>query len=578
MPGETDTNEDRIKKVKAGFRSAGIPEVQVDTVLEIFYRLDQGVARQVAQGTKFQVNTLDKVRKAYSGDTRRQLARAIIFVAELDNLLKGADPAEMLTSQNPERVNYFANLWHMEPDVLKSMLRELINNFLASYRVKLEVVGVTLQRVPPRPRRELVRSQDDIHMLNEMIKEKSYSDTFLGADLPVVNSIIQMLLKSNLEVIAEVVSAGDIFNLRILMIKQAASNADINYEQVIKDAAEEMKGQKRLVEKALKVVEQGPWPMSLIAKGASAIVGLAHVDSDRQRGSEVTHGSGAYPDSKIPPLVKAFSLAEDAKAKFAELTRLGPAAANLVTSDKLQRVYVEVATETRELVTTIYTSLSHKLFGESPAAQKKIAVNLLRKYKTNFGRNDPAVLAIRNYIAKTTRGLKEELSTIMSLGPVNINQIDLQKFIELKMYANYLHALTKEGKKRNVKIPTSLIKMLTADHIGLVQYKSGGVFSSNEKSEAIYQKGKLPWISSGHPNHVTGLIDFFRWYDRVVDPMELVTGRVTVIYLESAIKLAIQSIGTQIKDTTNVKSGWLSAGTHKRAEAGVGIARIVRSP
>ena len=205
---------------------------------------------------------------------------------------------------------------------------------------------MTLQRVPPRPRRELVRSQDDIHMLNEMIKEKSYSDTFLGADLPVVNSIIQMLLKSNLEVIAEVVSAGDIFNLRILMIKQAASNADINYEQVIKDAAEEMKGQKRLVEKALKVVEQGPWPMSLIAKGASAIVGLAHVDSDRQRGSEVTHGSGAYPDSKIPPLVKAFSLAEDAKAKFAELTRLGPAAANLVTSDKLQRVYVEVATET----------------------------------------------------------------------------------------------------------------------------------------------------------------------------------------------------------------------------------------
>ena len=578
MPGETDTNEDRIKKVKAGFRSAGIPEVQVDTVLEIFYRLDQGVARQVAQGTKFQVNTLDKVRNAYSGDTRRQLARAIIFVAELDNLLKGADPAEMLTSQNPERVNYFANLWHMEPDVLKSMLRELINNFLASYRVKLEVVGVTLQRVPPRPRRELVRSQDDIHMLNEMIKEKSYSDTFLGADLPVVNSIIQMLLKSNLEVIAEVVSAGDIFNLRILMIKQAASNADINYEQVIKDAAEEMKGQKRLVEKALKVVEQVPWPMSLIAKGASAIVGLAHVDSDRQRGSEVTHGSGAYPDSKIPPLVKAFSLAEDAKAKFAELTRLGPAAANLVTSDKLQRVYVEVATETRELVTTIYTSLSHKLFGESPAAQKKIAVNLLRKYKTNFGRNDPAVLAIRNYIAKTTRGLKEELSTIMSLGPVNINQIDLQKFIELKMYANYLHALTKEGKKRNVKIPTSLIKMLTADHIGLVQYKSGGVFSSNEKSEAIYQKGKLPWISSGHPNHVTGLIDFFRWYDRVVDPMELVTGRVTVIYLESAIKLAIQSIGTQIKDPTNVKSGWLSAGTHKRAEAGVGIARIVRSP
>jgi hypothetical protein len=202
---------------------------------------------------------------------------------------------------------------------------------------------------------------------------------------------------------------------------------------------------------------------------------------------------------------------------------------------------------------------------------------LLRKYKKDYSDSNIASVAIQKYIAKMTKELREELSTIMSLGPVDINQAQLQKFIELKMYANYLHVLTKEGTKRNVKIPTSLIKMLTADHIGLIQYKSRGMFSSNEKSKAIYEKGKLPWISSGHPNHVTGLIDFFRWYDRVVDPMELVTGRVKANYLESTIKLAIKSIGTQIKDSTNVKSGWLSSdGTHKRAEAGVALA--YRSP
>jgi hypothetical protein len=93
MPDETDTfdDEDRINKVKTGFRSANIPEVDIATVFKIYGNLkkwDHGVAiaKQIAQGTKFQVKNLEKVRNAYnSGDSRRQLARAIIFVMELDN-------------------------------------------------------------------------------------------------------------------------------------------------------------------------------------------------------------------------------------------------------------------------------------------------------------------------------------------------------------------------------------------------------------------------------------------------------------------------------------------------------------
>ena len=93
MPDETDTfngEEDRINKVKAGFRSADISEVDGTKVFEIYRNLkkwDHGVAiaRQIAQGTKFQVKTLEKVTNVHSGDSRRQLARAIIFVMELDN-------------------------------------------------------------------------------------------------------------------------------------------------------------------------------------------------------------------------------------------------------------------------------------------------------------------------------------------------------------------------------------------------------------------------------------------------------------------------------------------------------------
>ena len=597
MPDETDTfdDEDRINKVKTGFRSANISEVDIATVFDIYGNLkkwDHGVAiaKQIAQGTKFQVKTFEKVRNAYSGDSRRQLARAIIFVMELDNLLQGADPAEMLTSHNSERVTYFATLWAMEPVPLQSMLRELINNFLASYRVKQEIVDVTLQRAPPRVVWPLVNLQEAAGIFKAMFEQNVALESFhrpstgydySREDQPIVADIKTMLINANLQTLAKVTMVSDGFVIKTLMITHAANMADIHYEAVIKGAAKELEKQKGLVLKALKCVEQGPWPINVIAKAGTAVVGLTHVDANRTRGSAVTHSSSAHPDQDMPALVKmVIERGTDAKAKFDEMTRLGPNAADLTTSDKLNMVYIQVASRTQTLIGKIYTTLSSEIFGSSNEQQHKIATDLLKKYKLDYGSSDarPAVLAIRKYIDTMKTRLQGELNAVISLGPNLTQPEELQKFIELKMYANYLDVLTKKGEKRDVTIPKALVEMLTADHIGLIQYKSKGFFSSNEKSSVIYASGKLPWISSGHPNHVTGLIDFFRWYDRVVDPMELVTGRVTANYLESAIQEAIKSIGSQIKDSANVKSRWGSDGTHKRAEAGIGIARIVSSP
>jgi hypothetical protein len=597
MPDETDTfdDEDRINKVKTGFRSANIPEVDIATVFKIYGNLkkwDHGVAiaKQIAQGTKFQVKNLEKVRNAHSGDSRRQLARAIIFVMELDNLLQGVDPAEMLTSHNSERVTFFATLWAMELVPLQSMLRELINNFLASYRVKLEVVDVTLQRAPPRVVWPLVNLQEAEVIFKAMFERnvalESFHSPSTGYDYSreerlIVADIKIMLVSAEVQTLAKVTMVSDGFLIKIMMITQAADMADINYEAVIKGAAKELEKQKGLVLKALKCVEQGPWPINVIGKAGTAAVGLTHVDATRTRGSAVTHSSSAHPDQDMPALVKMLiEKGTDAKAKFDKMTRLGPDATRMITSEKLKELYVAVASQTQTLIGKIYTTLSSEIFGSNGDQQHKIATDLLKKYKIDYGSSDvrPAVLAIRKYIDTMKKRLQGELNAVISLGPNNVKQEELQKFIELKMYANYLDVLTKKGEKRDVTIPKALVEKLTADHIGLIQYKSKGFFSSNEKSSVIYASGKLPWISSGHPNHVTGLIDFFRWYDRVVDPMELVTGRVTANYLESAIQEAIKSIGKQIKDPANVKSGWRSDGTHERAEAGIGIARIVSSP
>ena len=108
----------RIRKVQTGFEAAGIPKKDYDTVMAIFDAKNESDARTIASLTEFKVGNFEGWGQ--DANLRRQMARAIIFVANL---------SEIDTPEGCQQT--FHNLWTWRTNAdLKADLTEAVNEFI----------------------------------------------------------------------------------------------------------------------------------------------------------------------------------------------------------------------------------------------------------------------------------------------------------------------------------------------------------------------------------------------------------------------------------------------------------------
>ena len=108
----------RIRKVQMGFEAAGISKKDYDTVMAIFDAKNESDARTIASLTEFKVGNFEGWGQ--DANLRRQMARAIIFVANLSKI------------DTPEGCQQtFHNLWNWRTNAdLKADLTEAVNEFI----------------------------------------------------------------------------------------------------------------------------------------------------------------------------------------------------------------------------------------------------------------------------------------------------------------------------------------------------------------------------------------------------------------------------------------------------------------
>jgi hypothetical protein len=285
-------------------------------------------------------------------------------------------------------------------------------------------------------------------------------------------------------------------------------------------------------------MESLPFPISAVGKLGGAIAGLAQVD---------TTWSAYKVELPTPDGVEG-AIKEAAK-KFKDLTTVN------VQTDKLAN-HADKITEFIKAFNNYTDDVINNLTQERSAIandskRSKLARNVLEQLKTTSNLNDMGIIVGRQQmiIDKLVKNINKKFDPLRRMPPIEISEVRM--WITVQLIADY--AMTGLCDNDNISI-----KNMTANDLGDKSFGDSFVdfLRSNEvqilekretsgTSAAIYQRGRIPW--DGRPYDVIAVMLFLEWFQRNINPFDLLRPNVNQSQFKKYISDYIRQLGVAMQ-------------------------------
>jgi hypothetical protein len=518
----------RIKKVRDGFEAGRVPTLQRTRLIEMFDALDPNLARTVAERTEFSVSTASKLF-ASNGEARRQMARAALFVQDLQALFS----SDVLPTRASDAT--FASMWQGAEDKLRTQLQGLakaLTDFDTNFRAVLDA------KIPERPKpvvgklrisNELSQLLSNTSRVNRMEEVRGGLTPIAAAKTAWSDAKTRLVSDFSLQL------GKSLSNIESIQI--AATGAYNEFEEFFKASGKETEAKLSLAKSFFKAVaDYAPFPISVVGKIGGAAVGLLHVDTQIRQTRSI--GQSEYFNSDIPTLVAATAKLDAVKNWGTDLTRLGVNGSAISSSTTIKDTIDSAKVATLTALIGVFTEAINETYGDNPSQMADKSTQFFSAVNTSNPNARPELLSqlTVHKITLLSDATRQAIVGMQSL-PL-IESKALQRYIELQLFAEYMAQLA-PGSDFDVTIPDALINRLATSPFNLVTKKSG-----SGQSAQIYQSGKIPW--QGHIRHKGAIILFFRWYAKNVNAFDIAVGRISIADVDAAITTTVKQIGTAI--------------------------------
>ncbi len=530
-----------MRKVRQGFDAAHLTSLQSEKLVGVFDALDPEKAREVSDRTRFSVSTGSKLSESIfgggNGESRREMSRAILFLADLKALYEGL-PLPARTTDAA-----FETMWRGKEGDLRATLSALATQLIEVDTSFREIFGAkVVKSYTPPPRRKVVLPEDARRLLEGNITAKGLRRTEVAGGLTSVAAAKTAWSDAKTRLIADFTVQLGVSLSNIESIQIAATGAYTEFESFFRAAGKETEAKLGLAKSFFSAVaDYAPFPVSVLGKIGGAAVGVLHVDTSisqtRRLGSEV------YFNSDIPALARASAKLAAVKNWGTDLTRLG-VSGNSISSATSIRDTIDAAKQgTLNALIGVFTEAIMETYGDSPSDMADKSTTFFQGVANSLpgARTELVTTAVVNRITQLSNLTRESIRGMGALPLVGSET--LQPFIELQLFAEYLAQLA-PGDDFDVSISDELIRRLEGEPFRLVIRKTG-----SGQTADIYRGKQLPW-TSGHPKHVGGLILFFRWYAREVNAFHIAAGATTPERVRTAMGDTIVEIGQAISGHT----------------------------
>ena len=552
MPSNVIVHAERITKVNVGFTAASVPSDHAKRMLDIFEALSPQAAAELAGRTKFSVSTFSKI--GYSnGENRREMARALLFVQDLQALFEEKALAAKLTDDG------FKLRWQADEAALKTSLlkaaKQLYDADLllraklqAEMKLREEIQAVLKLEVPKRPPvvvAKIVVPKELTALLTVTMKQHQ-------------NRIVES--KGGLTPIAAAKDAWSNAKVRQLegfttkltkclanmqSVQIAATGAYKEFEQFFKEQGKETEAKISMAKKLFKAIaDYAPFPVSIVGKIGEAACGVLTVDTSISQTRRL--GGPQYFNSDIPTLANASAKISKVTNWATELTRLGVSSSTLPSSTSIADRLDSAKNNTIDVLIKVFKQSVDEVYGDSPTAMANKSTEFYRAVQDSMtdartGVTAGPQLMTHMVVNKITALSDATLKTLNSLGEMNLVESSvLQPFIELQLVAEYLAlAAPADGSFDDFSIPDSLIKRLESAPHELILRKTG-----SGQSDDIYARHKIPW--AGNIRHIGAIVIFFRWYAVSVNAFDIATGKTDAATVRTAMNAMIVKIGAAL--------------------------------
>jgi hypothetical protein len=611
MPSNQQTHSVRIQKIKVGFVAGKLDHDQINHLLAMFDLLSDTVAREIAERTRFSVSTFSKIGQS-NDENRREMARALLFVADLRALWVGARGEKRLAIKKTDEE--FKTLWQGDEQQLgrnlQAAAKALVDDDVA-YRKKLEDEKLEIARrkaeelenerrrleqleIARRTAEQLEQAQRRAEQLE--IEKESKILEWLKAKNPVKEpgklelagrfESIEFIQKRKyvnvkypnavtqvhtLWVSAKVmhlekytVSLGNKLS-NMLSIQTAATAAYREFEELFSAQAKDTSFKVSLAKKLFNAIkEYAPWPLSLVGKAGEAICGVLHVDEDIRQIDVL--GPPIYFGNKVPVLAKASEKIATIKNFAEDLTRVGVSNAKLDSAASIHDQIDTAKTKALEVLTAVFKQGVKDVFGDTvKEVEDKSLRYLLDVIYANPDVSDQGIVALAT--TKISILAEKTVQSLDDLGAVTfLDAHTLQPFIELQLFAQLMASIAPPSTDIGaVAVPANLIARLNDKKHNLIRLKS-----EKGTSLLIYAQGYIPWAD--HPRHRAAVVLFFRWYAAKVNPFQIAFNKKTPRQALDAMRSVIGRIGVGLKDFE--ETHWFTHSTANYAKVESEVMRI----
>lgn len=546
MPSNCQVHAARMGKVRQGLQAARILPADIVAIDNAFDRLSAADAQVVALRTEFSVSTRAKAAESLFGsgnaEERRQMARASMFVDDLTTLSAGLSLPPKISDDDFERV------WRGNGLALQATLGELVKRLIHPPAPSLPaVVGATVVKIPQLPVPKVPVSPAVLKLISAA--ERRDIERVVGLRVKQLERaaerrpeapsgpVLAAWSNAKTELIKCFAVQVNKSMSQITSMQVAATGAYTEFEKFVRDAAAELQFKIDLVKSIFSALKEAPFPISMVGKVGEAICNVMHVDTEVAQTRKLA--GGQYFNTDVPLLARATAKYEEFSGKATELTRFGVSTATLPSGTSVHDALDAAKVRSVELLNNVFCDVVKNAYGEDPREMQDKCFAFANEARAQIMPNAPHELVgpmIVNKINELFHVTKSSIDAARSLPLITSDQ--LQPFIELQLYAQYMAALA-PGDDFDVTVPDALIKRLEGPPFSLVKRKTG-----SGQTAQIYASKKLPW--DAHVRHVGALIVFFRWYAKEVNPFEIAVGRTSTQAVRQAMESTIGEIGRAI--------------------------------
>lgn len=562
MPKNSVTHSARIAKVTEGLGLAKLTIGEINRVVGIFDLLGTEMAKTLADRTEFDVSSSSKLSEkvfgAANGRQRREMARAILFVADLQAWYDDKAWGTKKTSAE------FETMWRATEESLR---KKLSDDAKALCKRDMDL-RAELNRVPPtRPKivipkttvpAEITLLEKREALLTSMLKshqvrilEAKEGMTPLAVARTDWSNAKTRLLSAHTKHITHVLSNVD-------SMRTATAGAYEAYKAFFAAVGQETEAKLEIAKLLFNALsDYAPFPLSVVGKIGAAAVGQLKVDKIIPQTPEL--GPPKYYNSDVPVLAQASAKLAAVKNWKDDITTLGVRGHDLSSITSLGDALDKIKIVTINLMEKVFEDMVKDIYGDTPTEMNTKSADFYQAvmalypdvYRSFGAKNEKFSVTeqFKSHILsqKITKLSDFTISEIEKVGKMNlVDSETLQPFIELQLFAEYLAHKVPDTKEQNyeVSISDELIRRLESKPFELILRKGG----SNQTS-GIYAQKKLPW-QEGHPRHVGALCIFFRWYRGHVNPFDIATGRTTAAGVRDTMEKTIVDIGKAIQAHT----------------------------